>query len=136
MGAHLNLPLAVKRKVAATADVADRLKILEDVLEEGIARVRVQQDVGQKVRVEIDRRQRETLLRAQMRAIRKELGEEGDTDQEVADLRERVKALGLPKEVDEAASRELDRLARCRRSRPSTTWCAPTWGGSSTCRGT
>ncbi len=112
VGAHLNLPLAVKRKVAATADVADRLKILEDVLEEGIARVRVEQDVGQKVRVEIDRRQRETLLRAQMRAIRKELGEDGDTDQEVADLRERVKALGLPKEVDEAASRELDRLAQ------------------------
>ncbi len=112
VGAHLNLPLAVKRKVAATADVADRLKVLEDVLEEGIARVRVEQDVGQKVRVEIDRRQRETLLRAQLRAIRKELGEDGDTEEEVADLRERVKALGLPKEVDAAATRELDRLAQ------------------------
>ena len=130
VGAHLNLPLPVKRKVAATADVADRLKILEDVLEEGIARVRVQQDVGQKVRVEIDRRQRETLLRAQMRAIRKELGEDADTDQEVADLRERVKALGLPKEVDEAASRELDRLSQMSTQRPVAHRRDPRAGGS------
>ena len=111
IGAHVNLPLPIKRRIAATADVRDRLRAIEDVLQEAIGRVRVEADVSQKVRVEIDQRQRENLLRAQMRAIRKELGEEGDSGAEVADLRERVKAAGLPKEALEAATREIDRLA-------------------------
>ena len=111
IGAHVNLPLAVKRRLVATADVRERLKAVEEVLEEAIARTRVEADVGQRVKVDIEQRQREGYLRAQMRAIRKELGEEGDGAQEVDDLRERVKAAGLPKEAAEAAGRELDRLS-------------------------
>ena len=111
IGAHVNFPLPIKRKIASTADVRDRLRIVEDVLEEGINRQRVSSDVAHKVRVDLDQRQRESLLRAQLKAIRRELGEEGDSGAEVEDLRERVKAAGLPKEADEAANRELDRLA-------------------------
>ena len=111
VGAHVNLPLAIKRKIAVTADVRDRLQVVEDVLQEAIGRVRVEADVSHKVRLEIDRRQRENLLRAQMREIRKELGEEADAEAEVADLRERVRALGLPKDANDAAMREVDRLA-------------------------
>src|SRR5262245_4964390 len=110
IGAHVNLPLAVKRRVASTADVRDRLRIIEEVLEEAIGRSRVEADVTHRVKVDLDARQREGLLRAQMRAIKKELGEEG-ADEEVEDLRERVKAAGLPKEAEDAAKRELDRMA-------------------------
>jgi ATP-dependent Lon protease len=46
-----------------------------------------------------------------MRAIRKELGEGADAEKDVEDLRERLRALGLPKEAEETASREIDRLA-------------------------
>ncbi len=101
----------MKRKIASTANVRDRLRIVEDVLEEGINRQRVQSDVAKKVRVDLDQRQRESLLRAQMKTIRRELGEEGDSSAEVEELKERVKAAGLPKEVDEAAAREIERLA-------------------------
>ena len=111
IGAHVNLPLVVKRRLIATADVRERLKLVEEVLEEAIARTRVEADVGHRVKVDIEQRQREGYLRAQMRAIRKELGEEGDGGQEVDDLRERVKAAGLPKEAEEASTRELDRLS-------------------------
>jgi ATP-dependent Lon protease len=110
VGAHVNLPLPVKRKVAVTANVRDRLKVVEDVLEEAIGRTRVEAEVGQRVKVELDARQREAILRAQLRAIKKELGEEGG-EAEVEDLRERVKAAGLPEEAGAAAARELDRMA-------------------------
>ncbi len=110
VGAHVNLPLPVKRKVAVTANVRDRLKVVEDVLEEAIGRTRVEAEVGQRVKVELDARQREAILRAQLRAIKKELGEEGG-EAEVEDLRERLKAAGLPEEAEAAASRELDRMA-------------------------
>jgi len=111
IGAHVNFPLPIKRRIASTAGVRDRLRIVEEVLEEGINRQRVQSDVAKKVRVDLDERQRESLLRAQMKAIRRELGEEGDASAEVDELRERVRVLGLPKEIDEAARREIDRLA-------------------------
>ncbi len=111
VGAHVNLPLPVKRRIASTADVRDRLRIIEEVLQEAIGRTRVEAEVSHKVRVDIDQRQRESLLRAQLRAIRKELGEEGDTEKEVEDLRERLRSLGLPKEAEETATREIDRLA-------------------------
>jgi ATP-dependent Lon protease len=45
VGAHVNLPLAIKRKIATTADVRDRLRVVEDVLQEAIGRVRVEADV-------------------------------------------------------------------------------------------
>jgi len=110
VGAHVNLPLPVKRKVAVTANVRDRLKAIEDVLEESIGRSRVEAEVGQRVKVELDQRQREAILRAQLRAIKKELGEESG-EAEVEDLRERLKSAGLPEEAAEAADRELDRMA-------------------------
>jgi ATP-dependent Lon protease len=110
IGAHVNLPLPVKRRVASTADVRDRLRAIEEVLQEAIGRVRVEADVTHRVKVDLDARQREGLLRAQMRAIRKELGEESG-DEEVEDLRERVRAAGLPTEAEEAAKRELERMA-------------------------
>src|SRR5438128_6147685 len=71
VGAHLNFPLPVKRRVASTADVPDRLRAIEEVLQEAIGRVRVEAKVSQRVKVEFDERQRESVLRAQMRAIRK-----------------------------------------------------------------
>jgi ATP-dependent Lon protease len=111
VGAHVNLPLAVKRKVASTADVRDRLRIIEEVLQEAIVRVRLESEMSQKVQVEIGQRQRESVLRAQMRAIRRELGEEASAEKEVEDLRERLRAAGLPKEAEQVATREIDRLA-------------------------
>jgi ATP-dependent Lon protease len=111
VGAHVNLPLSVKRKLAATADVLDRLRIVEEVLQEAIVRVRLETEMSQKVQVEIGQRQRESVLRAQMRAIRKELGEDGSAEKEVEDLRERLVAAGLPKEAHDVAAREIDRLA-------------------------
>lgn len=110
IAAHVNLPLPVKRRVAVTLQVRDRLRLLEEVLEEAVGKTRVEAEVGERVKVELQQRQREAILRAQLRAIKKELGEEGG-EAEVGDLRERLRAAGLPEEAEQAAARELDRMA-------------------------
>jgi ATP-dependent Lon protease len=111
IGAHLNFPVTVKRRLVATESVRDRLRLVEETLEEAVAKIRVEGEVAQKTRADLDARQREHLLRAQLKTIRKELGMDGDGEAEVADLRERVQAAGLPEEAEQAATRELDRMA-------------------------
>ncbi len=110
IGAHLNWPVSVKRRIVGLESVRDRLRLVEETLQESVAKVQVEGEVAQKTRANLDARQREHLLRAQLKTIRAELGMEGDGEAETADLRERVAAADLPAEAREAAVRELDRM--------------------------
>jgi ATP-dependent Lon protease len=60
----------------------------------------------------LDGRQREILLREQLRQIRKELGDEGQGAEEVAELEEAIKKAGMPPDVEEHTRKELKRLER------------------------
>jgi ATP-dependent Lon protease len=73
-----------------------------------------QEHIRSRVQEELGERQREIYLREQMKAIRKELGEE-DSDAEIEELRERLQALQLPEEAREEVERELRRLERVNR---------------------
>ena len=61
---------------------------------------------------EVGKNQREYLLREQMKAIQKELGEGDDQAKELDELREKIEAAGMPDEVKKEALRELDRLSK------------------------
>jgi ATP-dependent Lon protease len=111
VGAHVNLPLSIKTRICVTENVRERLHIVEDVLREQLARHEVEREVARKVRVDIDKRQREHLLRTQLRTIRRELGIEEDSEADLLDLRDRIEAAGLPEEAAEVAHREVERLA-------------------------
>ena len=76
-----------------------------DVLELG---KKIQTDVQE----ELSKTQREYYLREQLKAIQKELGEGGDGDAEIAELRAKVDEAGLPEEAAREARRELDRLSK------------------------
>ena len=80
IGAHVNLTLGTKTRICVTENVRERLRIVEEVLEESLARQQIEAEVAKKVKVDIDKRQREHLLRTQLKAIREELGIEGDTE--------------------------------------------------------
>ncbi|MDA1196300.1 MAG: endopeptidase La [Planctomycetota bacterium] len=111
IGAHVNFSLPIKTRVCVTESVRERLRIVEEVLQEGIAKHQVHQEVAEKVRADIDKRQREHLLRTQLKTIRRELGIDGDGEADILELRERIEAAGLPDEAAAAALHEVDRLA-------------------------
>ena len=68
--------------------------------------------IQSEVQSEMDKTQREYLLREQMNAIRRELGEEDESQAEINELRERMEEAGLPEEARKQAERELSRLEK------------------------
>ena len=113
-----------KRQLLETPDVAERLRVLIDWLTDHLAEVEVSDKIADDVRSGMEKQQKEFLLRQQMAAIRKELGE-GEADGS-DDYRARVEAADLPEKVGEAALREVGKLERTSEQSPEGGWIR-TW---------
>jgi ATP-dependent Lon protease len=113
-----------KRQLLETEDVAERLTALIDWTGDHLAEVEVNDKIAEDVRDGMEKQQKEFLLRQQLNAIRKELGEgepEGSDD-----YRARVEAADLPDKVREAALREVGKLERSSDQSPEGGWIR-TW---------
>jgi ATP-dependent Lon protease len=113
-----------KRQLLETPDVAERLRALIDWTSDHLAEVEVNDKIADDVREGMEKTQKEFLLRQQLAAIRKELGEgepEGSDD-----YRARVEAADLPDNVREAALREVGKLERSSEQSPEGGWIR-TW---------
>ena len=108
----LDLPAEDKQKLLEIADVKTRLETLGEILARELQVLQVGQQIQESMRESIDQHQKEFLLRQQMEAIRKELGETDETGQELEALRERIEKAGMPEEVRKEADREFTRLQR------------------------
>jgi ATP-dependent Lon protease len=108
---YLELPLADKQDLLETTAVEDRLRRVLLHVQRQNAELKEQEKIQSQVQEELGERQREMYLRQQMKAIQKELGEDKDGN-ELDELRERLKALELPKEARAEVERELTRLDR------------------------
>lgn len=116
-----------KRQLLETEDVAARLRVLIEWTGEHLAETEVNDKIAEDVRAGMDKQQKEFLLRQQLAAIRKELGELGPEGQEgEADYRARVEAADLPEKVREAALREVGKLERSSDQSPEGGWIR-TW---------
>ncbi len=106
-----NLPLKMEDRYAVLAElnVNQRLAFVRDLLNHEIEVLEVQSEIQAGVRGELDRRQREFILREQLKAIQKELGE-GDITPELSELKGRLLAANLPETAQKEADRELQRL--------------------------
>lgn len=113
-----------KRQLLETVDVAERLKVLIDWTSTHLAEVEVNDKIAEDVREGMEKTQKEFLLRQQLAAIRKELGE-GEPDGS-DDYRARVEAAELPEKVREAALREVGKLERATDQSPEYGWIR-TW---------
>jgi len=108
---YLDISSKDRQGLLETLGVEERLRRVLLHVQRQIELLDAQQDIKSKVQEELGERQREMFLREQMRAIRKELGDEEDealTDE----LRERLDVLELPEDVRKEVKRELARLAR------------------------
>src|ERR1700757_2413274 len=113
-----------KRQLLETVDVAERLRVLIDWTSDHLAEVEVNDKIAEDVREGMEKTQKNFLLRQQLAAIRKELGE-GEPDGS-DDYRARVEAADLPVKVREAALREVGKLERASDQSPESGWIR-TW---------
>ena len=99
-----------RQTVLETADVRERLRLVNELLQREAEVADVERKIRSQVQGEMDKRQREFILREQLKAIQKELGEL-EPSPEAADLRQRLADAHLPPEAQREADRELERLA-------------------------
>jgi ATP-dependent Lon protease len=111
---HLDIQSLERQQLLETLAVEDRLRRVLVHVQRQIAVLDAQEDIKSQVQEELGERQREMLLREQMKAIRKELGEEEDAA-EADDLKKRLDALTLPEAARKEVNRELARLERAGR---------------------
>jgi ATP-dependent Lon protease len=110
-----------KIEVLETVDVEARLALVIDWAKSTLADLELKDKIRTEVSDGMEKRQREFLLREQMSAIRKELGEddEGDT---VEEYRAKISDAGMPEDVRAEAERELGRLERTSEQSPEYGW--------------
>lgn len=113
-----------KRQLLETPDVAERLRALIEWTGAQLAEVEVNEKIAEDVREGMEKTQKEFLLRQQLNAIRKELGEDEPDGSD--DYRGRIEAADLPEKVREAALREVGKLERASDQSPESGWIR-TW---------
>ena len=102
----------LRQQLLETTKVADRLRMVSGFLAKQIEVLELKGRIQSEVKSEMDKTQREYILREQMKAIQKELGEDDPAVAEANELRTRVEESAMPDEVKEKALKEVDRLAR------------------------
>lgn len=108
---YLELETADKQDLLELLDDEERMRACLLAVERELARIDAQEDIQAKVQSELGERQREMLLREQLKAIQKELGEEEERD-DVEEMRQRLEELELSEEQRAEVDRELRRLER------------------------
>lgn len=111
--AYMDLKPEEKQEILETVDITARTEKVSRLLAHRIEVLRLSQEIGRQTKAAIDERQREVLLREQMAAIQRQLGEgEGAKAEEIAELGAAIAKANMPTEVEEQARKELRRLQR------------------------
>jgi ATP-dependent Lon protease len=117
----LEIDLSKRQELLETLDANARLQKLSVILGQELDVLELESRIQSQVQQEVDKSQREYYLREQMRAIQTELGEEDEAKRELAELRERLIASGMPDEVRLKAEKELARLVAMPIASPEVT---------------
>jgi len=109
---YLDIAPAEKQDLLETTELLPRLDKVSKLLAHRLEVLKLSAEIGSKTKASLDSRQREALLREQMAAIQRELGDEGSNKQELADLEKAIADAKMPTEVESTARKELRRLQR------------------------
>jgi ATP-dependent Lon protease len=108
IAANLQLPVDEKQDLLETADPLERLNRVADILEIELEKLNVDRNINTRVKRQMERAQKEYYLNEKLKAIQKELGR-GEKN-EAEELKKKIEAAGMPKDVLEKAMTELKRL--------------------------
>jgi ATP-dependent Lon protease len=110
VASNLGLKLDDAQRILATSELKPRLKLVNEALEHEIALLQVQREISTQVQGEMDKSQREYLLRQQLRTIQRELGDSDDLEREMARYQERLDERQVPEEARVEAEKQMRRL--------------------------
>jgi len=118
LAANLPLGLVHKQEILETFDVTDRLRKVNLAVANQLDVLELSNKIQKKVKSQVDEAQREYYLREQLKAIRKELGEQEGVSPTLDRLRERIHAAKMPEAVEAEANREVDRMEHIPQTSP------------------
>jgi ATP-dependent Lon protease len=110
IASNIRLEVGQAQEVLAGADLAAQMRVLLTTMQRELEVLELGKKIREEAQGEMEKTQREYYLRQQMKAIQKELGEDGDD--EVGDYRRKIEEANLLEEARKEAERELDRLAQ------------------------
>ena len=107
----VRMDTATRQALLEMDSVAEKLRRLVDIVQSDLSVREVSRKITSDTEQRLSKKQREFILREQVKTIQKELDEDGEDDTEVGELRRRIEEAGLPDEARREAERELKRLA-------------------------
>ena len=107
---YLQLSLGDRQELLEILSPLERLRRVNLLLAKEVEILQLQKGIQTEVQEEVEKNQREHLLREQMRVVRRQLGEVDPQTKDSTDLREKVQGLGMPEEVQKKALEEIERL--------------------------
>ena len=110
--AYMDIAPPEKQEILETVDLTARLDKVSRLLAHRLEVLKLSAEIGRQTKASLDDRQREVLLREQMAAIQKQLGEGDGNAAEIAELEKAIDDAGMPEEVLKQAKKELRRLQR------------------------
>jgi ATP-dependent Lon protease len=107
---HLNLTLEERQEILSLIDPVERLRKLHFFAAKQLQVLEIGSRIQNEVQGELNKTQRQYVLREQLKAIKRELGEDDGQNPELSELKEKIEAANLPPAVKEIAEKELNRL--------------------------
>ncbi|MFM1655343.1 endopeptidase La [Brevibacillus sp. B_LB10_24] len=112
IASHLPLKMQDKQLILETVDIQERLEILLRILGNERDILELERKIGQRVKKQMEKTQKEYYLREQMKAIQKELGDKEGRAGEVDELLEQLDKSDVPERIRSKIEKELERLEK------------------------
>ena len=112
LSGFVNLPLEEKQLLLETVNPIERIELLVDYIQRDLGRATVDRELQRQIQTNIDRRERESYLREQLRIIQDELGETNASEREADTYRERIEALPIGEDHKQQLRREVTRMGQ------------------------
>jgi ATP-dependent Lon protease len=114
----MDVKSAEKQEILETLDLKERLDRVIRLLAHRVEVLKITKDISEQTQAALGERQREAVLREQLRQLQKELGEGDAASDELAELEGQIAQAGMPAPVEEHARKELQRLRRMNEASP------------------
>lgn len=112
IASHMLLKTEQKQEILEAFDPKERLEVLYKIMLKEIEILEVEKEINSKVKRRINKLQKEYYLKEQLKAIKEELGEDAEYDDEIEEMHDKVRKAKLSKKVEEKVYKEIDRLSK------------------------